>query len=178
MDFRDYYHLESYLFDTVRLRFKERGFLDAYDFLCIVIWKANRAKSNIAKKLLRVDEDLNRGAAALTYGISQQSNGKDRLHFLWEADFDLPMASAILTVLYPDEFTVYDKRVCDMLGGFHSLKNLSNFDSLWLGYQDYKRKVEESTPGELSLRDRDRYLWGKSFYEQLLRDIERGFRKA
>lgn len=178
MDFRDYYHLESYLFDTVRLRFKESGFLDAYDFFCIVIWKANRAKSNIAKKLLRVDEDLNRGVVALTYGISQQSNEKDRLHFLWKADFDLPMASAILTVLYPDEFTVYDERVCNMLGGFHNLKNLSNFDSLWRGYQDYKRKVEESTPGELSLRDKDRYLWGKSFYEQLLRDIKRGFRKA
>ena len=28
------------------------------------------------------------------------------------------MASALLTLLYPDEFTVYDYRVCEMLDGF------------------------------------------------------------
>lgn len=178
MDFRDHYDLESYLFDTVRLRFEKQGYLDAFDFFCIVIWKANRAKSKIAKKLLRVDENLNRAVGVLTYGLTEQSTAEDRLHFLWKADFDLPMASAILTVLYPDEFTVYDERVCNMLGGFHNLKNVRNFDSLWHGYKDFKRKVEESTPSELSLRDKDRYLWGKSFYEQLLKDIERGFRKA
>jgi len=177
MDFRNYYHLESYLFDTVRPRFMKQGYLDAFDFFCIVIWKAQRAKSKIAMKLQKVDEDLDRAVSVLTYGLAQQSNGKERLHLLWEADFNLPMASAILTVLYPDEFTVYDTNVCNMLGGFHNLKNISNFEALWRGYQDFKCNVEESAPSKLSLRDKDRYLWGKSFYEQLTKDIKRGFRK-
>ena len=55
MDFRKYYHLESYLFDEVRPRFLEQGYLTAFDFFCIVIWKANRSKSNIARMLLEYE---------------------------------------------------------------------------------------------------------------------------
>jgi hypothetical protein len=35
--------------------------------------------------------------------------------------FRLPMVTAILTVLYPLDFTVYDICVCDGLGRFHNL---------------------------------------------------------
>ena len=38
--------------------------------------------------------------------------------------FRLPTASAILTVLYPDVFTVYDRRVCKVLGAFDQLANI------------------------------------------------------
>lgn len=177
MDFREYYHLESYLFDKVGVRFVEQGYLTAFDFFCIVIWKANRAKSKIAKKLLEVtDVSLDAAVGELTYGITKQTTAKNRLDFLWNAGFRLPMASAILTVLYPDEFTMYDTRVCGILGGFHNLDNLSDFKDVWQGYQDFKRKVIELTPAELTLRDKDRYLWGKSFYEQLAHDISQGFR--
>jgi len=178
MDFRDFYHLESYLFNTVRFRFKEQGYLDAFDFFCIVIWKANRAKSKVAKRLLNVHNDLDTAVKALTSDLARQSDAKNRLDLLLKEGFNLPVASAILTVLYPDEFTVYDERVCGTLGNFHKLKNRSNFGALWAGYQEFKCKVEESSPSELSLRDKDRYLWGKSFYEQLAEDIKRGFRKS
>lgn len=54
MDFRQFYYfnLESYLFHTVGPRFAKEKQLSAFDFFCIVAWKANRAKSKIAKKLL------------------------------------------------------------------------------------------------------------------------------
>jgi hypothetical protein len=52
-DYRDYYDLERYVSETVRHRFQQDGYLSAFDFFCIVIWKANRAKSKIADKLLR-----------------------------------------------------------------------------------------------------------------------------
>jgi hypothetical protein len=177
MDFHRYYDLESYLFNTVRYRFAEQGYLSAFDFFCIVIWKANRAKSKIAKKLLAHGyESLGAVVHALTAGLAEQSTAKDRLRYLWERwEFYLPTASAILTVLYPDEFTIYDVRVCDELDEFHSLRNLGDFENLWRGYQAFKRAVEESAPGDLSLRDKDRYLWGRSFYKQLERDIEQGF---
>ncbi len=177
MDYRKYCDLESYLFGEVNKRFQDNHWLDAFDFFCIIIWKANRSKSKIAAKLKKAHTDLELGAKALTYGIAQQATHKDRMRFLWEATFDLPMASAILTVLYPEDFTVYDVRVCNMLGKFHNLKSRQNFDVLWDGYQEYKRAVEAAAPKELSLRDKDRYLWGKSFYEQLKSDISSGFIK-
>ena len=37
--------------------------------------------------------------------------------------------------------------------------------------------MEEAAPKELSLRDKDLHLWCKSFYEQLIEDIEKCFGK-
>ncbi len=47
-----YYHLEPYLFDTVHNGFAKKGQLSAFDFFCILIWKANCAKSKHASRLL------------------------------------------------------------------------------------------------------------------------------
>ena len=181
VDYRQYYDLEPYLFNTVRPRFVEQGYLDAFDFFCIVIWKANRAKSKIAKKLLAKEDNLEAAVHKLTTELAQQKTAKDRLRYLWETrQFYLPMASAILTVLYPDEFTVYDWRVCEELRDerqdFHDLRNLGNFETLWQRYEAFKSQVEERTPKELSLRDKDRYLVGRSFAKQLQEDIKRQFR--
>ena len=176
MDFRQYYNLESYLLDTVQLRFAQEGQLSAADFFCIVIWKANRAKSKIAKRLLRNHENLDTAVQSLTAGLAQQPNAKDKMRYLLgDWDFRLPTASAILAILYPNDFTIYDVRVCDILGGFHSLNNRVTFENLWREYQAFKRAVELSAPSELNLRDKDRYLWGKSFYKQLMKDIGNEF---
>jgi len=179
-DYRIFYNLEDYLFATVRTRFASQGYLSAFDFFCIVIWKANRAKSKIARRLLLRDyPDLDTAVRTLTANIAGQPMAEDRLrHMLQEWGFLLPMASAILTVLYPDEFTIYDIRVCNILGKFHSLGTMRNFDQQWKEYLDYRRAVEENAPTELSLRDKDRYLWGRSFCEQLRDDISRAFIKA
>ena len=40
MDYRTFYHLECHLELTVKARFHEDGELGAFDFFCIVIWKA------------------------------------------------------------------------------------------------------------------------------------------
>lgn len=177
-DFRQYYHLESYLFDIVRPRFSKQGYLDAFDFFCIVIWKAERAKSNIARRLANVNEDLDTAVKVVTWRIGQQATSKERMRVLWNGGLGLPMVSAILTVLYPDDFTVYDQRVCGQLENHQHLKDIRNFETLWGGYQNFKRDVQTLAPAGLSLRDADRYLWGKSFREQLLNDIRSSFRKA
>jgi hypothetical protein len=176
-DFRQYYYRESYLFDIVRPRFLKQGYLDAFDFFCIVIWKAERAKSRIARRLANINEDLDAAVKVVTWGISQQATSRERLHVLWTGGLGLPMASAILTVLYPDDFTVYDQRVCGQLGKHQHLKDIRDFETLWNGYQNFKRDVQTLAPMGLSLRDADRYLWGKSFREQLLNDIRLGFKK-
>lgn len=180
-DYLQIYDLETYLLETARRRFHAQGYLTAFDFFCIIIWKANRAKSNIARRLLAQSnaDSLENAVFELTNGIYQQPTGKDRLRYLFETwKIWLPIASAILTILYPDEFTIYDYRVCDLLGDFHKLYNLGNFEKLWTGYQRFKKAVISETPENISLRDRDRYLWGKSFEQQLVTDIANKFFKA
>jgi hypothetical protein len=83
-----------------------------------------------------------------------------------------------LTVLYPDEFTVYDVRVCEVLGGFKDIQYKTKFESLWQGYCKYIDRVKSETPSELNLRDKDRWLWGKSFARQLKTDISEAFRRS
>ena len=150
MDHSKYYDLEHYLFQDVTKRFNDNGFIEAFDFFCIIIWKANRAKSKIAKKLIEVSksEDLDIICKNLTSQIYNSKSKKERLKILlddWK--FRLPMASAILTVLYPDLFTVYDYRVCKILGKYQSLVNkvsTANIIKDYLSYmEDVNKEVKE-----------------------------------
>lgn len=181
-DYRRYYNLERYLFEEVTRRFREQGFLDAFDFFSIVIWKANRAKSRIAKKLLRaasptetLDQVCRRLTAAIHGAIAQEERFTLIVSAPWK--FGLPMASAVLAVLYPDEFTVYDYRVCGELNSFQNLGKISDARRLWLGYRAFRDAVEASSSG-LGLRDKDRALVGRSIAVQLEADIEDRFRRT
>jgi hypothetical protein len=77
----------------------------------------------------------------------------------------------------PDRFTVYDVRVCEALGRFHNLSYTTG-DRLWERYEEFRQAVIDSTPPELTLREKGRHLWGKSFARQLERDIARKFAGA
>ena len=180
-----YHRLEQYLLDEVNPHFREQGYLEPEDFFCIVIWKANRAKSLIAARLLKIgDQRLNLAQAvkALTEKIAQAQKSEERMRVLFEGwGFHLPMASAILTILYPEDFTVYDVRVATTLdrdGGtkFRRLSNVIAFENMWAGYEQFKEAVANSTSLDLPLRDKDRNLWGRSFYEQLQKDLKNEFR--
>lgn len=92
----------------------------------------------------------------------------------------MPFATAILTVLYPDELTVYDVNVCQQLQlmvgeNYVYVGNTSAFETRWQGNQLYRRAVERVVAGNLSLRDKDRFLIGKSFAEKLRQGIETRF---
>jgi len=91
--------------------------------------------------------------------------------------FRLPMASAILTVLYPEDFTVYDVRVCEALADFKDAQNSTRYEVLWSRYSKFIEAVRAAVPGQSALRDKDRYLWGKSFAEQLESDVASGFQR-
>lgn len=112
----------------------------------------------------------------LTASLHKAGDARDRLHILMKGwGFYLPMASSILSVLWPDDFSVYDVRVCGQLRRFHKLGNKTDFDRIWSGYQEYLEAVRSAAPSGLSLRDADRFLWGKSAAEQLAQDVEQGF---
>jgi hypothetical protein len=176
-DFARYYDLEGYLFRDVSARYTTQKLLSAFDFFCIVIWKANRAKSKVAKRLLAQGHpDLETAVAALTTAVANAQDNKERLKVLIEGwAFRLPMASAILTVLYPRDFTIYDVRVCEILGDFSDAQYESHYEALWQRYSAYVARVHQAVPQVSELRDKDRYLWGQSFACQLQRDIENKF---
>jgi len=179
-DYKRYCFLETVLFNEVNTAFHKNGFLTAEEFFMIIIWKANRAKSKVAKKILSKGyKSLQNAVKSLTQDIAKKETNKEKLRLLLKDwDLRLPMTTAILSVLYPDDFTIYDIRVCDMLDDFHCLNNLSKFENVWPKYLEFKERVAAVVPEENNLRDKDRYLWGKSFYEQLKRDIENNYKKA
>lgn len=108
----------------------------------------------------------------------QRPTDETRLKLLMDSwGFGLPMATAILSILYPENFTVYDVRVCGQLQRFDDLKNKTNFGRIWRTYCEYRDAVNNAVPGSMSLRNKDRFLWARSAALQLERDIERGFRK-
>ncbi len=75
-----------------------------------------------------------------TKGLAAHGTPKEKLHFLMTGKnrFMLPMATAILSVLYPDDFTIYDYRVCEELKYTLNLGNITKFENLWEGYLKYK----------------------------------------
>ena len=178
-NFLQYYDLEGYLFKVISIRYAQDKTLTAFDFFCIVIWKANRAKSKVAERLLahgNGQANLGSAVGSLLAAVSEAEDQRARLSVLIEGwGFRLPMASAILTVLYPEDFTVYDIRVCDVLGDFKDAQYRTNFATLWERYAAYVIAVKGAVPACSSLRDKDRFLWGKSFATQLQTDIQSSF---
>ena len=178
-----YYDLETYLFDDVHQRFHKEGKLDAFDLFSIIVWKANRSKSKLAHRLKERAGSLEEAAAQFTRALSEAKSPEDRLRLTMEEwGFFLPMASAILTVLWPEEFTVYDVRVCEQLasanmGDFGKLGNIAS-QRIWPRYCEYREAVNRAVPEHRKLRDKDRFLWGRSSALQLENDIAAGFPNA
>jgi hypothetical protein len=174
IDYRIYYDLEGYLFDKVGPGFAETGTISPADFYMIIIWKANRAKSRIRKRLDQKAGGFSAAVSTIAQRLSATPGARERLETLMVGfGFFLPMATAILTVLYPKEFSVYDVRVCQQLRDFEKLAQLQFSDRLWEEYQRYLSAVDAEAPNEFSLRDKDRYLWGRSFFEGVENDLRK-----
>ena len=163
MNYNKYYNLEDYLFGEVGPNFRKTGALSIEDFFCIVIWKSNRAKTKIREKMKNgPEESLTANISALAKDIhtadSNEGRLKDVLMQKWR--FSLPMASAILTVLYPEDYTVYDYRVCGGVGIKGEITTARRY------FDEFLPEVIRQGDGE-TLREKDKYLWGRSFYRDL-----------
>lgn len=167
MDYKKFYNLEEYLFEDVRKHFQSREYLTPKEFFCIVIWKSNRAKTRIKSNILgRCSGTLNSIIKKLTKEIYRERNTKKRLEILLnDWGFRLPMASAILTVLYPEEYTIYDYRVRKQIGMSSDFSGKKNQIEQY--FTEFLPRVRRNR--EMRLRDSDKYLWGKSFYQDLIR---------
>ncbi len=166
-DYSKYYLLEDFIFSEVRKNFLENGYLVPEEFFCIVIWKSNRAKTAIKRKLLQKGnlKSVVKGLTSQTFHAIGREKKLKLLLNQWK--FHLPMASAILAVLYPNDFTIYDARVRGQLGigDFSGRKN--QVEEYFTKYLLAIRRIKFGK----TLRDKDKYLWGKSFYKDLLKFI-------
>lgn len=166
MDYKKFYNLEEYLFQDVGPRFRKTNTLSVEDFFCIVIWKANRAKTNIKKKLSKT-ATLSEAIRELTNDVVLGESPEEKLDVMikkWK--FGLPMATAILTVLYPENFTVYDYRVREQLG----LDDIYSVKKYFKDFLPVVKKYSESR--NESMRETDKELWGKSFFDDLQKLIK------
>lgn len=91
VDVTKYYELEHYLFGEVTDRFQHERTLSAFDFFCIVVWKANRANTSIAKRLLKQGHsDLELAVQALLEQIRDADDPRSRLAILIEDGIPTP----------------------------------------------------------------------------------------
>jgi hypothetical protein len=178
MDELKYFNLDNLLFEgenSISKKFNKDGFLNAEDFFCILIWKANRAKSKHANRLLELNpnKDLETICIELTKSIFQAHSDEDRYEILRgkKYKFKLPTTSAILAVYNPVKFSIYDYRACDILKEF---KDFSKINS-WEKYNEFNNAVNTQVKQYDKLRDKDRYLWGKSFHTELIEGLKNNF---
>lgn len=140
--------------------------MSLYDFFAIVIWKSNRAKTRIKQGLAQAELTVEALLAQLVAAATPAAKVEMLLQI---KGIGLPIASAILSVCYPEEFTVLDYRAWETLQslGITGLPpKKPNTVEAYLRYGQVCRGFAEQH--ELSLRDLDRALWARSWEDDLL----------
>ena len=157
-----YYYLEEYLFGEVHENFQKCGYLTSEEFFAIVIWKSNRSKTKVRNGIRKARKSIRE----ITSRIFKSKSKEDKINALLSIQgVGIPIASAILTVCYPKEFTVVDyraqaslKKFGERLGG----DPVSKIED----YLDYvKICTNLAINNNCSLRDFDRILFGKDFFD-------------
>ena len=96
---------DSPYFESVSKVFQERGFLYKEEFVYIGIWKTQRQTKNYEKN---PDEEIK---SRSKLAISSHPDINEQLEALIELKgVSIPVASAILTVIFPNDYCVIDYR--------------------------------------------------------------------
>ncbi len=162
----DLYSLEKYLLEKVSSRFGEEGTLAPYDFFAIIVWKSNRAKTKIRRGL----DDAGVSVEVLMREVNEADTPGAKVEALLRiGGVGLAMASAVLAVCYPEEFTVLDYRAWETLRRW-PVEGLPPCypwtPQQYIQYCQACRALADKKG--LSLRDLDRALWTKSWEDDLL----------
>jgi hypothetical protein len=136
-----------------------------------LVWKANRAKNYGKKRLVAKAGTFAEAVRQIAAALHKATSRKQRLEILMRRwGFRFATATAILTILYPDDFTVFDRNVCDEVGfGYRPWADRRFSDALSRYYESYQQAVVAQTPGETALRDSDRFLFGRYVHKELER---------
>jgi len=146
--------LERAIFSELSNKVRISGELEPEDFFRICEWKSTRTKTLVRTNRHEHIRDITRLAFS-----SRESLRVPLLCIL--NGVRVPTASAILTVWQPNEYTVYDVRVCDaMLSLSHKLLTdqvVEDARKSYSKYLDVARKMANDL--RVSLRDLDKTLW-------------------
>jgi len=106
--------------------------------------------------------------------VWQASKPEDKVNLLVEINgIGIPIASAILAVCYPEDFTILDYRA---LNSFYDLwkDRYPNRPYTIRGYLEYCKTCKKiADQYRICLRDLDRVLWGRSWEQGLETLIEK-----
>jgi hypothetical protein len=160
------YNQEDYLFEDVSQYFRRDQTLTPPDFYAIVIWKSNRSKTNIKEGLASIPTTV----GELMREVSRAPESEAKVKVLNDVKgIGLAIASAILAVCYPEEFTVLDYRAWGTLKDDWAVKDLpSRKPETAAAYVQYCRACRDfADQMGLTLRDLDRAAWAKSWDDDL-----------
>ncbi len=191
-EFQKYYNLESYLFDVVGPNFHKRRpkYLTLEEIILIVTWKTPRSVHWFIdgfKENYSHIEKLSEIFALYNFN----SNSDDAMIVLNRLCENkeikglggIPMTSAFLTVLYPEDFTLIDWRAKETFEKHPDLKIFykegcacfvpdptKNVES-YLKYVAVCKEASKKLHFK-NLRSFDKALWGHSFYLGLERSLQ------
>ncbi|MEK7081230.1 MAG: hypothetical protein AAB902_02490 [Patescibacteria group bacterium] len=160
--YKKYYFLEDYLFKEISNNFKKNHYLTNEEFFAIIIWKRNASKTKILSGIKKSDETVKK----ITENLYKEKDRERKICILTKIDgIGIAIASAILTVCYPGEFTIADYRASASLKslGYEVKGDPTTKIPVYFDYLDKCKKLTKKS--DLSLRDLDRCLWGYDFYE-------------
>lgn len=141
------YSIETYLYETVGVKAKKRGFLRFSEFFDICMWKSSRPKKRYLKNK-KIVEKITKKAFAETDEIK-------KIKLLCTLDgIAIPTASALLSVVYPEKYPIIDIRCLEQLNflGHNISKYVS--EKIWIRYLEIMRTFasqSSKTPREIDM---------------------------
>jgi len=172
----DFYSPETRVFPAIAAAAQGPQKLTKEHVLLILKWKLRRIKGSNSETVS--DENLHR-INGWVEKASQTGREINALKGLGKIPgIGLATATAILTICYPERFTIIDRRVLEMLD-LISPENVGHWKDDWSGdwtaeryFNEYLPKVKDhAAEWGCSLREADQALWGLSVCEQIERFI-------
>jgi hypothetical protein len=163
VNYVDFYDDERLLFEKVGPEFQRGIDPSVMHFETLLAWKSDRPGDAHWMRLMKVcSGTMENAVAALCDDIRSAEGHKARLEVLFRKwKFKLPTAVTILTVFYPEFFTMYDERTRRQTDTKNWSQRTSFTDDLWEHYCQFKDKIFALAPPGSTLRDADRYVMGK-----------------
>jgi hypothetical protein len=174
MDYIEFYDAEKLLFDKVGPEFQRGINPSVMHFETLLGWKSERPGDAHWMRLMKTcGGTMEDAVAAICADIRSAADDQARLKVLirkWQ--FALPTAVTILTVFYPEFFTMYDERTRRQTGT-KDWSHRTFTPALWEHYREFKEKIIALAPPGVTLRDADRYVMGKDTYELRAKKLAR-----
>lgn len=142
------YDLENYLFEVVGPEIRKRGYINFEEFYNICMWKSSRQKKNYLKNQEKIEK--------ITKEAFKEKDELLKIEKLRSLDgVEIPTASAILTIVFPDKYGVIDIRCAEILEGYGIKKTMTTNN--WLRYLEVIRQLARDN--NLTPRDIDKILF-------------------